>query len=81
MGLIEEIAKKTGQIAAPWRITWLTNACFIEGVKRVLCISQEKIEVQLTSGRMVFGGEGLFLREYAEGDGVVCGTIVRVERV
>ena len=81
MGFIEEIAKKAGQIVCPWRITWMQNTCYMEGVSRVLCISQTKIQVQTAGGNFSFVGEGLFLCAYADGDVAIRGTILRVERV
>jgi sporulation protein YqfC len=65
---------------APYRITALGNSCaLIEGVKKILELSPEKISLLVKGGRVVFYGESLNLSSCVEKDVTVVGKIIKTE--
>ena len=66
--------------SAPYRVTALGNSCaFIEGVKKIIDLSPEKISLLVKGGTLVFHGENLTIYSCVEKDVTVVGTIKKTE--
>jgi hypothetical protein len=65
---------------APYRVTALGNSCaLIEGVKKVIDLSPQKISFAVSGGTLTFHGENLTLSSFIEKDVTIVGKIVKTE--
>ena len=56
-------------------------AIHLENVNSIVSLEQDQITVRLSKGGVTIKGKDLYVKKYCEGDLVICGKIVLVERI
>ena len=57
------------------------NAIHLEEVVSIKQLESENITLRLKKGGLILKGKDLYVKKYCEGDLIVCGKIVSIERV
>ena len=86
MGFIESIKECFGEWEIPKEpifraVLFGESAGYFENVKSILNYSENEIVLSLKKGGLKVAGEGLYIKKYCMGDIVICGKILKVERV
>ena len=57
------------------------SAGYFENVKSIVSYEKEQVVLALKNGGIKVKGRDLYIKKYCEGDVVICGKILSVERI
>ncbi len=84
MSFIENIKENLGEELCPPTYRALIfgdNAVYFEGVKSITSYDDKEIVLALKRGSLRLYGKNMRIKKYCAGDVVVCGVILKLERV
>lgn len=85
MGFIDNILENLGLdglgegVKSKLMIADFTSA-YVEGVKSILAFTEEQVTLNLKNGKLTFNGKDLSVKKFCEGDVVICGKIMTIEK-
>lgn len=84
MSFIENIKENLGGEMCPpvYRaLIFGDNAAYFEGVKNITSYEPNEIVLALKRGSVRVHGKNMYIKKYCAGDVVICGVILKLERV